>query len=201
MKYDTSIQIGDLELNDSSVFRCVNCYYIPLVSLIKDNDEPKISYICQCTLNEKSKNKIISIEDFLNDFLKISLSSLMCNDDNCNNENDNEMIWCLTCNKSYCNKCMKNHKEKYPGHEIMELNKIDNYCRIHQDEKLVGWCKNCKVNICSPCIGVHDKCEYHLLSEMDVKKQDIKNYQSSLKKLTLYFYNELKTVHNKMIQK
>ena len=188
------------EVNDDScVFRCVNCLQIPSVNIFEDNNEPKIKYICNCTLSEKNKYKIISIEEFLENFNQLSLNSMMCED--CEKENVKEMNFCLTCKKPFCDKCIQKHKKNNPGHEIINIDKIDNYCHIHKDEKIVAWCINCKVNLCSFCYGIHDKCEYRIIDEIKLKNDELEKYKINLSKIRAYFYDKMNRTKNNMILK
>ncbi len=185
--------------NDSCVFRCTNCLQIPLITLCKDNNEPKIKYICECTLSENNKYKIITIEEFLEKFKQLTLNSMMCNKCNKEKEQVKEMDLCLTCKKPFCDECIKNHKKDFPGHEIIDINKIDNYCHIHNDEKIVAWCINCKVNLCSFCFGIHEKCEYRIIDEIKLKDDQIELYKTTLTQIITFFYNKMKALNSKMI--
>ena len=188
------------EINDDScVFRCINCLQIPLITLCKDNNEPKIKYICECTLSEKNKYKIITIKEFLEKFKQLTLNSMMCSKCNKEKEQVKEMDLCLTCKKPFCDECIKNHKKDFPGHEIIDINKIDNYCHIHNDEKIVAWCINCKVNLCSFCFGIHEKCEYRIIDEIKLKDDQIELYKTTLTQIITFFYNKMKALNSKMI--
>ena len=168
--------------NDSCVFRCANCLQIPLITLCKDNNEPKIKYICECTLSEKNKYKIITIKEFLEKFKQLTLNSMMCNKCNKEIEEVKEMDLCLTCKKPF-----------------LDINKIDNYCHIHNDEKIVAWCINCKVNLCSFCFGIHEKCEYRIIDEIKLKDDQIELYKTTLTQIITFFYNKMKALNSKMI--
>ena len=190
------------EINDDScVFRCINCLQIPLITLCKDNNEPKIIYICECTLSEKNKYKIITIKEFLDKFKQLTLNSMMCNKCNKEKEQVKEMNLCLTCKKPFCDECILNHKKDFPGHEIININKIDNYCHIHKDEQIVAWCINCKVNLCSFCFGMHDKCEYRIIDEIKLKNEELEKYKSTFKDIFKYLYNRMNLINNNMIGK
>ena len=190
--------------DDSCVFRCVNCLKIPLVNIFEDNNEPKIKYICECTLSEKNKYKIISIQDFLQKFIILSLKSMMCCGDKCTKDNEQvkEMDLCLTCKKPFCDECIKEHKKNNPGHEIIDINKIDNYCHIHNGEKIIAWCIRCKNNLCSDCFTLHEeRCEYRIIDEIKLKNDELENYKKILKGIVKYLYDGMKIIKNNMIKK
>ena len=185
--------------NDTCVFRCINCFQIPLITLFKENNEPKIKYICECTLSEKDKYKIISIKEFLENFNQLSLNSMMCED--CEKENVKEMNFCLTCKKPFCDKCIQNHNKNNSGHEMINIDKLDNYCHIHKDEKIVAWCIECKVNICTFCYEYHENCEYRIIEDIKLKNDELEKYKINLSKITAYFYDRMNGTKNNMISK
>ena len=187
--------------DDSCVFRCINCLQIPLITLCKDNNEPKIIYICECTLSEINKYKIITIKEFLEKFKQLTLNSMMCNKCNKEIEEVKEMDLCLTCKRPFCDECIQNHKKDFPGHEIIDINKTDNYCHIHKDEQIVAWCINCKVNLCSFCFGIHENCEYRIIDEIKIKDDQIELYKTTLAQIISFFYNKMKALNNNMIGK
>ena len=189
--------------DDSCVFRCVNCLKIPLVNIFEDNNEPKIKYICECTLSEEKKYKIISIQDFLQKFKILSLKSMMCSGDKCSKEEEQikEKDLCLTCKKPFCDECIKEHKKNNPGHEIIDINKIDNYCHIHNGEKIIAWCIRCKNNLCSDCFTLHEeRCEYRMIDDIKLKSDELENYKKILKGIISFFY-KTKALNNNMIKK
>ena len=200
MEQSINIDLNNIEpTDDNCVFRCINCFQIPLITLFEENNEPKIKYICECTLSEKDKYKIISIKEFLENFNQLSLNSMMCED--CDKENFKEMNLCLTCKKPFCDECIQKHKKNNPGHEIINIDKLDNYCHIHKDETIVAWCIRCKVNLCSFCFGIHENCEYRIIDDIKLNDNQIETYKNSLKGIISFFYNGIKGINNNMISK
>ena len=193
MEQSINIDLNNIEpTDDNCVFRCINCFQIPLITLFEENNEPKIKYICECTLSENDKYKIISIKEFLENFNQLSLNSMMCED--CDKENFNEMNLCLTCKKPFCDECIQKHKNNNPGHEIINIDKLDNYCHIHKDERIVAWCIRCKVNLCSFCFGIHENCEYRIIDDIKLNDNQIETYKNSLKGIISFFYNGIKVI-------
>ena len=139
-----SINIDHFEIDlmtERSEFRCVNCFRIPIITIVKEEEIPNIEYSCECTLSEKQKSKIISIKEFLDNFTQIQLKTMICN--SCNHgigsNNIINMYFCFTCKKPYCDKCITIHKNEKPGHENLDINSIDDHCLLHPNEQIVAW--------------------------------------------------------------
>ena len=200
-----SIQIEKVQIDKilPKVFRCVNCFKIPTFSIIKRDDIPYIKYSCECTLSEKSKSKIISILDFLENFSLIQLNSMICNI--CNHtigeKNIENIYYCFTCKRPYCNNCINNHINEKPGHENMNINFIDDHCHIHTKEKVIGWCINCKINLCNSCCDFHKDCEIKKINDINFKKDTFDNYKKILQNISNYVFNKMKEVKKIMINK
>jgi len=107
--------------------------------------------------------------------------------------------FCLNCKKLCCNKC--NHKNTNPEHKIIDLDKMDSYCQIHQNNKLIGWCNKWKVNLCSICSGKHEKCECNAIEKEKISEHDLEDYKKKFSNITFYFYKNLKNFKNSMIKK
>ena len=200
-----SIQIENVQIDKilPKVFRCVNCFKIPTFSIIKRDDIPYIKYSCECTLSENSKSKIISIQDFLENFSLIQLNSMICNI--CNHtigeKNIESIYYCFTCKRPYCNNCINNHINEKPGHENMNINFIDDHCHIHTKEKVIGWCINCKINLCNSCCEFHKDCEIKKINDINFKKDTFDNYKKILQNISNYVFNKMKEVKKIMINK
>ncbi|XP_048253794.1 protein wech-like [Haliotis rufescens] len=79
-------------------------------------------------------------------------------------------MWCTICDDVFCDGCLKLHK-KMPlsrDHEVIDLRIHSNYkpkahrfmCRIHKDEKIKLFCKDCRMAICTVCCSIkHRKCD------------------------------------------
>ncbi|XP_046582795.1 E3 ubiquitin-protein ligase TRIM71-like [Haliotis rubra] len=78
--------------------------------------------------------------------------------------------WCTTCDDFFCDGCLKLHK-KMPlsrDHEVLDVHihinrkpKVRSFmCRIHKDEKIKLFCKDCRVSMCYVCCSIkHRKCD------------------------------------------
>jgi WD40 repeat protein len=111
------------------------------------------------------------------------------------------MDLCLTCKKPFCDECIKEHKKNNPGHEIIDINKIDNYCHIHNGETIIAWCIRCKTNLCCDCFALHEeRCEYRMIDDIKLKSDELENYKKILKGIISFFY-KTKALNNNMIKK
>ncbi|XP_046582809.1 tripartite motif-containing protein 2-like [Haliotis rubra] len=79
-------------------------------------------------------------------------------------------MWCTICEAVFCDGCLKLHK-KMPlsrHHEVFDVRirgnrkpKVRSFmCRIHKDEKIKLFCKDCRMTICTVCCSIkHRKCD------------------------------------------
>ncbi|XP_071087016.1 E3 ubiquitin-protein ligase TRIM9-like [Haliotis cracherodii] len=106
-------------------------------------------------------------------------------------------MYCTICDDVFCDGCLKMHK-KMPllrDHEVIDVRthskrkpKASSFmCRIHKDEKVKLFCKDCRMAICTVCCSIkHRKCD-------DVETIDV---MTPLVKETLI--NETRTQKNKI---
>ncbi|XP_067651470.1 probable E3 ubiquitin-protein ligase MID2 [Haliotis asinina] len=79
-------------------------------------------------------------------------------------------MWCVTCEDAFCDGCLTLHK-KIPltrDHEVIDVRSHGNrkpkarsfMCRVHKDEKVKLFCKDCRMTICTVCCSLkHRKCD------------------------------------------
>lgn len=201
-----SINIDHFEIDlmtERSEFRCVNCFRIPIIKIVKEEEIPNIKYSCECTLSEKPKSKIISIKDFLDNFTQIQLKTMICN--SCNNgigsNNIINMFFCFTCKKPYCDKCITIHKNEKPGHENLDINSIDDHCLLHPNEQIVAWCINCKINLCNFCCAYHGDFETKKINNEIIQEETLNNYKKDINTISNYIFTKMKMIQNNMINK
>ena len=73
------------------------------------------------------------------------LDKILCNE--CQKSNDEiDLNKCNDCNLVFCDNCMTNHIEKTNHQLFIKINKIDEYCAIH-NEKNIYFNNNEKNNI------------------------------------------------------
>ena len=133
-----------------SKIKCPKCYEIPLFSF-KTNEYYKINVDLLCPNNHFFE---YSLNEFLNNSNnKYELKCSKCNKDNLNL---NEIFYCKNCNKTICSNCILNHFD----HLKLSLDKINNYCFIHNENLFEYYCENCKKNLCEKCLNDHNEHKY-----------------------------------------
>ena len=201
-----SINIDHFEIDlmtERSEFRCVNCFRIPMIKIVKEEEIPNIEYSCECTLSEKQKSKVISIKDFLDNFTQIQLKTMICN--MCNHgigsNNIINMYFCFTCKKPYCDKCITIHKNEKPGHENLDINSIDDHCLLHPNEQIVAWSINFKINLCNFCCADYRDFETIKINDEIIQEETLNNYKKDINTISTYIFTKMKMIQNNMINK
>ena len=96
--------------------RCTKCYKIPLIKLIKRNNQYYINYNC-----ENGHKDEINLEDYLNNNSITKIDCFKCKK---KQENDYlNLYYCISCKQILCNKCMINHRTAF--HKIIFLSEYD----------------------------------------------------------------------------
>lgn len=122
--------------------RCCQCSRIATLKADFKNDS--FTTIC----DNQHRNEYNSFSSFMLEANK-DLSKVLCND--CQKSNDEEKLFkCNNCNLFFCDECKNSHKEKNDYPNFVEINKIDNYCAIH-DEKYKYFNNKEKRHICQIC--------------------------------------------------
>ncbi|XP_046582810.1 probable E3 ubiquitin-protein ligase MID2 [Haliotis rubra] len=79
-------------------------------------------------------------------------------------------MWCTICEDIFCDGCLKFHKRLSltRDHEVLDVRihgnrkpKVRSFmCRIHKDETMKLFCKDCRMAICTVCCSIkHRKCD------------------------------------------
>jgi len=182
-------------------------------TICEDNPKDKVKEILCPTCYENCR---ISIKDYkiklfgcennheinnilLEEFNDIQKKSELKNKCSCCN---NYLFKCITCNKNLCSICKLIHNKE---HKIINYNKKDYICNIHNDA-IISYCTECKINICKQCETNHD-------SHKKVKFQDITPNKNSADKLKVQIeqfkkkidrlsakINEITKIFNKVIE-
>ncbi|XP_046338208.2 tripartite motif-containing protein 3-like [Haliotis rufescens] len=107
------------------------------------------------------------IQSLMDDLGESSDTCNVCKEDG---ETTPGTVWCTICDDVFCDGCLKLHK-KMPlsrDHEVIDLCIHSNekpkaqrfMCRIHKDEKIKLFCKDCRMAICTVCCSIkHRKCD------------------------------------------
>ena len=147
------------------------------------------------------------------DNINNNLSCYNCGRDSCN--------YCDKCKLSFCEQCIKNHKQKYPHHRIIkqkikenknneEENKSEKIkncisCRkrIIINEKIdKSYCENCEGNLCKNCIIRHkDYYPNHVISNSLLAKiEKEKNNLNEMMKIQIKYCHQCKRQINNNIK-
>ena len=170
--YSEEYSIYLLSKKDSFILRCHTCFSIPIIYINLSNEIPLIKSNCRC-----EKNKIYKLNDFLEKFNEILLSSFICT--NCQyhnnniNKNDLELIQsstfkiCLNCKQFFCHKCSEKHqKDDIKGHKLVNLKNFDYIC-MNDLLDAEAYCKDCNLNICNNCIK-NKHPNHHIIKYLDL---------------------------------
>ena len=133
------------------------------------------------------------MNDYLKDLKKKEKFVIKCA--KCQTEDPKEPKYCYQCKKLYCVKCCDYHSQlsnlvsdnnegnkdddvnKLIGHKVIEIDKVDFYCILHQKEKFIGFCTKCLLNYCSKCEEekLHQNHEVKLFAPLliDKKKKEL----------------------------
>ena len=154
MQNDNSKMEIDPPLNNDKIskIKCPKCYEIPLF-IFKTSEHYKINVELLCP------NKHLfdySLNEFLNNSNK--KYELKCSNCNKDNLNLNDIFYCKNCNLTICSDCIVNHID----HTKLSLDKINNYCFIHNEKLFDYYCENCKQNLCENCLEAHKEHKYKI---------------------------------------
>jgi len=206
--------MGGLEIRNKYI-RCSKCLEIKRITIIPEYPEPKVKTNCRCS----EKEEILS--QFFKDLKKKEDFKIKCA--KCQTEDPKEPKYCYQCQKIYCVKCCDFHsqlsnimesdsKEKKDdvnvliGHKVIDIEKVDFHCILHQDEKFVGFCRKCLLNYCAKCQGekLHEghKCKLFVNLLLDKKKKEnIKNFKKFSQNKISYNHKISKMIRKKIKNK
>ena len=159
----------NIEENKNKDFRCLNCYLIPFLTLNSSSHTIDIS----CNFGHSKK---INIDEYLqcgynNNF--INLKCVKCKTQILKNEIKN-YVYCKECSEILCNKCIKKHDEMYVDHHMVNLEKFDTTCILH-NETYDYYCLECRKNICQYCSDdFHSEHKLVDLDDINLKRKEIK---------------------------
>ena len=201
MKEENSKMDIDIPLKNGKIkskIKCPRCHEIPLLNF-KTSEKYKIFIDLLCPNNHTFET---SLEVFLNNPKNIELK---CSNCKANNLNLNELFYCKNCNSTLCSNCIKNHFD----HMKLSLDKINNYCFIHNDNLFESYCEKCKQNLCEKCLNDHKEHEFDIkkFNKKFLDDEDRANNKNEIKILEYSIkenYNKKeKIIHllNKLINK
>ena len=175
--------------NSRKVFRCTDCYFIPLLSL--NENEKSVTLNCP---NGHLKKLLLS--DYLVEGFKNSLDKVKCA--KCKTEHKPKTVfkYCENCNLIFCENCLKKHKT---SHNIISVRKMDNNCCIHK-LKFSYHCQDCDKNICNKCVKNHSHHNLINFDKISLDENQINNFKNFVDKEN-EFLDEIAENFNKNIIK
>lgn len=145
-----NIEIKEEETNNDFLIRCPNCSNISKFYA----DFEKNYFYTSCVLNHK--NEYTLFDSFLENSYK-NLKILLCQEcqksveDCCSN-----MFKCNTCNLFFCSNCKEKHKNEISHSKFISIERMDNYCPIHNEEYKY-FDNNKKKHLCQTCLNRGEK--------------------------------------------
>ena len=132
---------------NNAVFSCSNCGKIPLMSIVND-DIPKIHYLCNFCL----KDTTVKIKEFLDKNCN-SKEKHQCSRCNQHDAKKEGKMFCLQCQKWFCDNCLEMHNEFSIDHIVVPCEiKIETKCNKHNNKDIEFFCEECRKNICLFCL-------------------------------------------------
>ena len=94
-------------------------------------------------------------------------------------------FYCIDCKTYLCKRCEITHSS---NHQILSLNKVNNYCPKHSSYKFSGFCSNCHEDLCIHCLKSHFGSQHSLFKYLDIipNKDQIDKYREKIKKKLKY---------------
>jgi len=163
----------DNEIKQYYRFLCPKCLQIQFIRYFNN----KLQIICP-NLHDYSNN--INNIDKLDSVINLVLKCNTCNEEIELYENN---YYCLRCDKSFCPKCVEEHKNECIKFIICKIYDVSFMCKEH-NKRYVSICynRNCQKNLCDICKSNH----YHKVSEKDLynAKSIVTKYKSIVKNET-----------------
>jgi len=185
------------------VFRCLECNFIPLLSLSKNN-----TYVIIDCL--KKHHCEISLNEYMEKGFNNSLDRVKCS--KCGMIHEPKKIFkiCKECNSILCKQCSKEHiknEENKDNHHIISIRKMDINCFLH-NSKYNYFCKKCNENICDVCLD-NDHKEHDIIKfenirikneEIEKIKDNIKIERDNINEAIKIFNEKISSLQNKFME-
>lgn len=142
----------------------------------------------------KNKHRIDNIPlNLFKNTQKIKESEIVCN--NCNKINksisyNHQFFKCFTCNKNLCPICSSTHIK---SHAIIDYNKKNYFCNIHNDS-FISYCSKCQINLCLSCESKHKEHKIISFSDIFPNIDDIKTEMNNFKNMIDIFKNDINKI-------
>ena len=198
----TSSDDKTLSIN-RKVFRCLDCNFIPLLSLSKNNTY----VIIDCLKKHHSE---ISLNEYMEKGFNNSLDRVKCSKCGIIHEPKKIFKICKECNSILCKQCSKEHisnVENKDNHHIISIRKMDINCFLH-NLKYNYFCKKCNENICDACLDnehkEHDIIKFDNIGikneEIEKIKDNIKIERDNINELIKIFNEKISSLQNKFME-
>ena len=157
---------------------CSKCNSHLLLELIQLKEEIMLRRHCFCG----------TLTTYINDDIKFLITpqnfyqGYRCHQEMILFDNVNPYIkkYCVECDSFICEDCFKKHEHK----NIIDANNYAFNCLYHRDNKIIGFCRTCKISFCKKCIINKIHHERHDIIYMDELKEisdKVKTYELNLK--------------------
>ena len=167
-----------------SSYSCNECNRTPKILFI-DYKNNILNIFC-----DEHKDNSLRICDYLKRILKND-----CCCQKCYKNNNEELKYCINCDKKLCNKCQAEHIKENNTHIILKSDDYNIKCKSHEKEYYVGYCSSCKENICNECKRsrkhkFHEKFDYIEIQPTVEDLNVIKNFNLQIEKVINKYKNE-----------
>jgi surface protein len=106
----------------------------------------------ECKNGHKTNNILLKEFDNKQQINEYLITCDVCDYENKGSSHENKFYQCLTCKKKLGVLCKEKHKKE--EHNIIEYDKKDYYCEIHNDY-FYSYCQECRLDICMNCFSDH----------------------------------------------
>ena len=174
--------------NFQNIFRCPECFYIPLI-YVKDN-ENRVTIDCL-----KGHHKEMLFSDFMTNEIEKNEDKISCS--KCGIIGKNIFKICEECVKIFCKDCKNIHDKKFHNHHLISCQNADICCSFHK-LKYTNFCETCKINLCDECLKYHYKNENHkiiLYDNINLTKDELEEIKIQLIKENEILY-KIKKIFN-----
>jgi len=159
----------EIKNKNSQYLYCPHCFLIPSIKPFMMKGELFISFYCKCLYDKKEYLTFDSYAKLItNDVIKGNFCE--------KHKSVMGFLFCITCEKWLCDKCITSHKDKFPNHIYNKLPiRLKEYCHKHEKELAVGYCYKCGNNVCQKCYEENIKLRHEIFIHDNKGNIDIIN--------------------------
>ena len=181
-------------------YSCTNCkseIELEKINFNGENNEDTIIFNCTGNCGKIT----ISINEYFKKIIDNIYLNEKCSDcgksqlRECLNNKNNIFIYCIECNKKYCNNC----KENCEHNDFIKINEINNKCLVHKNKELCSFCDDDKIQLCKNCInnGTHRDHNIIDFNDIVIKNEEIEIFKNILN----YFNQQIKEINEEKKKK